>query len=106
MQDTVDPAAAPPRTLAQIIGDARMDGLVAHGRMAIIDEKTAIIGSIHLSRPSLDLRREVAIVIKEPNVVAELYDYFRHLAINEENLMNLWAAVPESPEDEDDEEDE
>jgi hypothetical protein len=23
MQDTVDPAAAPPRTLAQIIGDAR-----------------------------------------------------------------------------------
>ena len=83
-----------------------INGLICHGRMILIDERTAIIGSIHLSKPSLDLRREVAIVIEEPNLVAELYDYFQNLALNEENLTNLWAAPPESSEDEDDEEDE
>jgi len=90
----------------EVAGTGPMGGLISHGRMILIDQKTAIIGSIHLSSPSLDLRREVAIVVTDPNVVAELYDYFRHLAINEENLMNLGAAPPESPEDEDDEEDE
>ena len=90
----------------QIAGTGPMGGLICHGRMILVDQKTAIIGSIHLSRPSLDLRREVAIVVEEPGVVAQLYDYFQHLAINDENLMNLWAAPPISPEDEDDEEDE
>jgi len=89
----------------QIVGSTRMDGLICHGRMILIDQKTAIIGSIHLSTPSLDLRREVAIIVEEPGLVSELYDYFRSLAINEANLMNLWAA-PQSPQDEDDEEDE
>ncbi len=90
----------------QVVGSSRMDGLICHGRMILIDRKTAIIGSIHLSHPSLDLRREVAIVVEEPSLVAELYDYFQSLAIVEANLMNLWAAPPESPQDEDDEEDE
>jgi phosphatidylserine/phosphatidylglycerophosphate/cardiolipin synthase-like enzyme len=90
----------------QIIGSTRTDGLICHGRMILLDEKTAIIGSIHLSSPSLDLRREVAIIVEEPGLVSELYDYFRSLAINEANLMNLWAAPPQSPQDEDDEEDE
>jgi phosphatidylserine/phosphatidylglycerophosphate/cardiolipin synthase-like enzyme len=84
-----------------------MGGLVCHGRMILIDEKTAIIGSIHLSPPSLDARREVAIVIEEPGLVAQLYDYFQQLAINELNLINLWAAPQISPlQEEDDEEDE
>ena len=90
----------------QVIGSTRIDGLICHGRMILIDEKIAIIGSIHLSGPSLDLRREVAIVVEEPVLVSELYDYFQSLAINEVNLMNLWAAPSESPQDEDDEEDE
>jgi len=89
----------------RVVGNGPMGGLVCHGRMILIDEKTAIIGSIHLSPPSLDLRREIAIVIEEPVLVAELYDYFQKLAIDEQNLMNLWAA-PVSPQDEDDEEDE
>jgi phosphatidylserine/phosphatidylglycerophosphate/cardiolipin synthase-like enzyme len=90
----------------QVVGSTRMDGLICHGRMILIDEKIGIIGSIHLSRPSLDLRREVAIVVEDPLLVAQLYDYFQNLAINEANLMNLWAAPPESPQDDDDEEDE
>jgi phosphatidylserine/phosphatidylglycerophosphate/cardiolipin synthase-like enzyme len=75
--------------------------------MALIDEKTAIIGSIHLSPPSLDMRREVAILIEESTVVTELYDYFKNLAMNETNMMNLTTQpAPISPEDEDEEEDE
>jgi len=93
----------------QVVGTGPMGGLICHGRMILIDEKTAIIGSIHLSPPSLDSRREVAIVVEEPALVAQLYDYFQKLAIDELNLMNLWAAPPiPSPakDDEDDEDDE
>jgi cardiolipin synthase len=91
----------------QVLGSGPLDGLISHGRMALIDEKTAIIGSIHLSPPSLDMRREVAILIEESAVVTELYDYFKILAMSETNLMNLAAQpVPISPEDEDEEEDE
>jgi cardiolipin synthase A/B len=90
----------------QVLGNGTMGGVVWHGRMILVDEKTAIIGSIHLSPPSLDSRREVAIVVEDPNLVSELYDYFQNLAMHEVNLMNLWAAPPASPEDEDDEEEE
>jgi cardiolipin synthase A/B len=90
----------------QVLGNGPMAGLICHGRMLLIDGKTAIIGSIHLSRPSLDLRREVAIVTGEPTLVSELYDYFQTLATDAGNLMNLWATPPTSPMDEDDEEDE
>src|SRR5436305_14679281 len=93
--------------LLQVLGNGPMDGLISHGRIILIDGKTAIIGSIHLSPPSLDSRREVAIIIEEPSLVAELYDYFEKLAKTEANIMNLWtAAQSTSPQDEDDEEDE
>ena len=73
--------------------------------MILIDGVTVIIGSIHLSPPSLDARREVALVIDQAPLVARLYDYFQTMAGNEANIMNLWpSALPE--EDEEDEEDE
>jgi cardiolipin synthase len=90
----------------QLLGNGPMGGLIAHGRMILIDEKTAIIGSIHLSPPSLDSRREVAILIEEPGLVAELGDYFRGLAANSLNVINLWDPPPLWSQDEDDEEDE
>jgi phosphatidylserine/phosphatidylglycerophosphate/cardiolipin synthase-like enzyme len=91
----------------QVLGNGSLGGLIPHGRMILIDEKTAIIGSIRLARPSLDLRREVAIVVEDANVAAELYDYFQNLAMNEGTLVNLWAAAPPaSSEDDDDDEDE
>src|SRR3989441_8187872 len=63
------------------------------------------IGSIPLSPPSLDARREVALVIDQAPLVARLYDYFQTMAGNEANIMNLWpSGLPE--EDEEDEEDE
>jgi phosphatidylserine/phosphatidylglycerophosphate/cardiolipin synthase-like enzyme len=90
----------------QVLGSGSMGDLICHGRMILADKKTAIIGSIHLSPPSLDSRREVAIVIEEASIVAELYDYFESLAIHEVNRMNLWITPVVPPEGEDDEEDE
>ena len=91
----------------QVLGSTALGGLISHGRMALIDERTAIIGSIHLSPPSLDMRREVAILIEESTVVTELYDYFKNLAMSETNLMNFRTKPALiSPEDEDEEEDE
>jgi cardiolipin synthase len=93
--------------VVQVLASSPAGGLICHGRMALIDEKTAIIGSIHLSPPSLDMRREVAILIEESTVVAELYDYFENLAMNEMSMMNLTVQPSTiSPEDEDEEEDE
>jgi len=88
----------------QVIGNGPVGGLISHGRMTLIDRKTAIIGSIHLSPPSLDSRREVAIVIEDPSLVTELYDYFEILAT--ETKLSLWTAPPVPTADEDDEEDE
>jgi len=67
----------------RIIGNLRTGGLLAHGRMILVDRRTAVIGSFHLSPPSLDWRREVAIVIDDPPILTELYDYFEDLARNE-----------------------
>ena len=88
----------------QVIGNGLIGGLICHGRMILIDDRSAIIGSIHLSPPSLDSRREVAIVLEDPALVAELGAYFDSLAANDANLMNLWAAPPPAPVSEEDEE--
>ena len=91
----------------QVIANGLPGGLISHGRMALVDEKTALIGSIHLSPPSLDLRREVAILVEDSAVVTELYDYFEKLAMNEKRMINLSSRLLTiSPEDEDEEEDE
>ena len=63
----------------RIIGNLRTDGLLAHGRMILVDRRIAVIGSFHLSPPSLDWRREVALVIDDPPILTELYDYFENL---------------------------
>ena len=47
-----------------------------HGRLFLIDHMLAIIGSMHLSPPSLDSRREVGVITRDPAIVAELYDRF------------------------------
>jgi phosphatidylserine/phosphatidylglycerophosphate/cardiolipin synthase-like enzyme len=90
----------------EVIGNGPINGLLCHGRMILIDQKIAIIGSIHLSPPSLDLRRELAIVIEESSLVTELYDYFQGLAANSMSLSGVWASPPPPLQDEDDEEDE
>jgi phosphatidylserine/phosphatidylglycerophosphate/cardiolipin synthase-like enzyme len=46
--------------------------LVPHGRLVVIDSSIAIFGSLALSAKSLDGRRELAVVIQHPELVAKL----------------------------------
>ena len=91
----------------QVLGGGPMGGLISHGRMMLIDNAAAAVGSIHLSPQSLDWRREVAIVTEEPEVVAELSEFFENLAADRLNAVRFWetpvSLLPDDDEDEDDE---
>lgn len=63
-----------------VLGQSSVGGLVSHGKMILIDEKIAVIGSLALSALSLDFRREVAIVVREGQEVMRLVDLFQELA--------------------------
>ena len=47
-------------------------GFTPHGRLIVIDGAVAVFGSIALSQKSLDARRELAVVIDDPDLVAKL----------------------------------
>ena len=44
--------------------------------MLLVDDTVAAIGSISLSRPSLNVRREVAAVVRDPSNIAMLNRFF------------------------------
>jgi phosphatidylserine/phosphatidylglycerophosphate/cardiolipin synthase-like enzyme len=96
--------------LVQVLGSGPMGGLVSHGRMMLIDNTVAAIGSLHLSPPSLDFRREVAIILREAEVIAELKEFFDSLAADQLNMVRFWETPPASlipaADDDEDEEDE
>jgi len=43
-----------------------------HGKLLIVDGTAAVIGSLALSRRGLERRRELAVVIRDPRLVAQL----------------------------------
>lgn len=64
----------------KVLGSGPLAGLLPHGKMILVDESTAVIGSIALSRSSLQFRREVAVVIRDALCVRQLVEYFHRLA--------------------------
>ena len=44
----------------------------AHGKVAIVDGRVALVGSLALSATSLGLRRELSLIVREPSVVRRL----------------------------------
>lgn len=63
-------------TDVEILDEREIGGLRSHGKMFLIDDDTAVLGSISLSVPSLDNRREMAVVVREPEAVARLTRFF------------------------------
>lgn len=61
-----------------IVGRRRA-GRRAHGKLVIVDGATAVLGSVALTPASLDARRELGIVLREPRSVAPLVRYFHSL---------------------------
>ena len=63
----------------QILGRGETGGLWSHGKLFLIDDDLAVIGSASLSRPGLDIRREVSVLIADPARVHELSTFFDQL---------------------------
>jgi phosphatidylserine/phosphatidylglycerophosphate/cardiolipin synthase-like enzyme len=55
-----------------VLSRGAIRGLTPHGKLLIVDGKTAVIGSLSLSALSLDFRREVAIVVRDATCLTQL----------------------------------
>ena len=64
----------------EIHGASKVGGLKSHGKILLIDDAIAVVGSVALAAPSLDLRREVAIMVDEPTAVADVRRVFKMVA--------------------------
>lgn len=66
--------------IVSVIGRHPMGAIAPHGKMMIIDEQRAILGSTALSTLSLDFRREVSVVIHQPALVKQLNLAYQQLS--------------------------
>ncbi len=64
----------------EILGSGQVGGLQSHGKMLVVDESVATIGSIALAPLSLDFRREVAVVLRDSGTVSQLNVFFQEMA--------------------------
>lgn len=60
----------------RVVGPGTVRGLAPHGKLMVIDDSAAVIGSLSMSEVSLDQRRELAVVVYGPESVTPLYDFF------------------------------
>jgi phosphatidylserine/phosphatidylglycerophosphate/cardiolipin synthase-like enzyme len=78
------------RAISRVLDDCRQAGLTveiarrrslrplrAHGKLLLIDDRAAVIGSLALSPASLDRRRELALVVRDLRLVATLDAFWR-----------------------------
>jgi cardiolipin synthase A/B len=66
--------------IVSVLGKHPMGSVVPHGKMMIIDETRAVLGSTALSTLSLDFRREVSVVIHDPALVKQLNMSYQQLS--------------------------
>ena len=64
-----------------VLGKEPIRGFEPHGKMMIIDEARAVLGSTALSTLSLDFRREVSIVVHDPGLVKQLIMSYQQLSL-------------------------
>jgi len=91
----------------QVFGRGDVPPLESHGKMLVVDKAQAVIGSIALSSQSLDLRREVAVIVRDTEMISELNSFIAMLPVKD-SAVYIAKAVEEveevDDEDEDDEE--
>jgi cardiolipin synthase A/B len=63
-----------------VFGSKRVGDLKSHGKIMLIDDRIAVVGSLALAALSLDFRREVAIIVDEPDAVADVQRLFDTVA--------------------------
>jgi phosphatidylserine/phosphatidylglycerophosphate/cardiolipin synthase-like enzyme len=76
----------------QVLGEGNLGGLLAHGKLMIIDGRIAAIGSMAQTAMSLDFRREIAVTVEDRKCVRKLKNFYRLLASGRE-LMDPARAT-------------
>ena len=61
-------------------GDKKLNGLKSHGKLLLIDDRVAVVGSLALAALSLDFRREVALIVSARPAVAALARLFKSVS--------------------------
>jgi cardiolipin synthase A/B len=89
----------------EIFGKGSFNGLKPHGKMMLIDDARAVIGSISLAPPSLDTRREIAILTQDPHSLAQLAAFLKQ-AENGRSPSSITPADPQNTAAENDEQEE
>lgn len=72
-----------------VIGRQLDSGLSPHGKLMILDGQRAVLGSLAMSERSLDLRREVSVVVDAPEIVRRLSKFYRGLSARAGKLAQL-----------------
>jgi cardiolipin synthase len=67
----------------EVYDGKRLCGLRSHGKVMLVDDRLAVIGGLSLNPMSLDFRREVALLVTEPEAVAEVGRLFARVAAGE-----------------------
>lgn len=63
----------------EVFSSKRLGRLKSHGKLLLIDDRIAVVGSLALAAISLGFRREVAIIVDEPGAVAGMRELFQTL---------------------------
>jgi phosphatidylserine/phosphatidylglycerophosphate/cardiolipin synthase-like enzyme len=63
-----------------VVGRHSIGAYKPHGKLLIIDELHAVLGSMAMSALSLDFRREVSVLVDEPQIVRELNGFYADLS--------------------------
>lgn len=63
----------------EVYASKKLGDLKSHGKIILIDDRIAVVGSLALAAISLDFRREVAIIVEERDAVAEIRRLFQTL---------------------------
>jgi len=80
-----------------VFATKRLGELKSHGKIMLLDGRTAVVGSLALAALSLDLRREVAIVVDEPSAVAQVERLFQSIeAAPVAGRITVGEASPEA----------
>ena len=64
----------------ELRGESALAPLVPHGKLLIVDDATAVIGSISLSTLALEFRRELAVVVRGGRALQQLKDFWSWLS--------------------------
>jgi phosphatidylserine/phosphatidylglycerophosphate/cardiolipin synthase-like enzyme len=78
----------------EICRASRVDRFKAHGRFMLIDGRVAVVGGLSFNAPSLDLHREVAIVVREARGVAAIRRLFDLAGLGVARERRRPASVP------------